>query len=100
MAVKADKFVMRNEFHIGDSVYKSAWCDVIDGKETLGYCDSKAKIIYVKNGQNTLECLCTIIHESIHAMSDDDKIKLTHSQVYKLERAIVSFLVKNGLIKL
>jgi Zn-dependent peptidase ImmA (M78 family) len=100
MALSARRFVFRNEFEIGEHTYKAAWCERIEGKDTLGYCDDEAKVIYVKDNQNLDECFSTILHELVHAMNHEYGMKLKHTQVYKLERALADLLVKNGLIKL
>jgi Zn-dependent peptidase ImmA (M78 family) len=100
MALSARRFVLRNEFEIGETTYKTAWCERIEGKDTLGYCDDEAKVIYIKDNQTLDESFNTVIHELVHAINHEYKIKLKHGQVYKLERALAELLVKNGLIKL
>jgi len=93
-----DKLLKRTSWKIGPHDYKVAWCDVIDGKDTLGYCDDDAKVIYIKNGQTVADAFSTLIHELLHAMEHENKIKISHQGLYKFERAIFNFLTHNKVI--
>jgi hypothetical protein len=62
---------------------------------TVGECDSCDHVIRVLKSQSKEELFSTFIHELLHASSDEYDIKLTHRQVYKLERAIAQILLNN-----
>lgn len=95
---KLMKILDRHNWKIADKEYRVAWCESIEGKDTVGYCDDEAKIIYLKTGEPIEETFKAIIHEIIHSFQCDYKIKLTHKDVYKLERAIFETLAQNEII--
>ncbi len=53
------------------------------------------KRIRIKKGMTPRETLSTLIHELLHVAEFEHGVKLKHKTVYKLERAIMSFLLDN-----
>ena len=60
-----------------------------------GECDTQNKEIFIDPLQAPRDMFATLIHEVLHAMEVEHKIKLKHSVVYKLEAAILLFLEDN-----
>lgn len=96
MRIKA--FLDRVHWKIAGLYYSVAWVKTIDEPATLGYCEKESRIIYIKDGQLVDETFKTVIHELIHAFDDTYKIKLSHTQVRKLELAIAEFLIQNKIV--
>ncbi len=95
---RIDKVLKRPAWKIGEREYRIAWCERIEGKDTLGYCDDEAGVIYLKTGQTFEESFKTLIHELIHAFEKQYRIPLSHRSVYKLELAIFELLNQNEMI--
>jgi hypothetical protein len=49
--MKLKAFLNKPEWKIAGLFYKVAYCKIIDEAATLGYCDSDAQVIYMKDGQ-------------------------------------------------
>jgi hypothetical protein len=96
MRIKA--FLNRAQWKIAGLFYSVAYCKIIDEAATLGYCDSESKVLFIKDGQLVDETFKTVIHELLHAIDDTYKIKLSHTQVRKLELAIAEFLIQNKIV--
>jgi uncharacterized protein with PIN domain len=96
MRIKA--FLDRVHWKIAGVFYTVAWCSRIQDKDDLGYCDTEARILFMKDGELIEETFKTLIHELLHAMDDTYKIKLSHTQVRKLELAIAEFLIQNKIV--
>lgn len=66
-----------------------------------GWCVYDKQEIQVKKQLCNAEKFDAFIHEISHAMDDVYDIGLTHSQIYKLEKAWANFLIDNlyGIIK-
>lgn len=99
MATRLRAYILKPQHTIGAEEYKTAWCESIDGKDTLGYCDDVARVIYVKTGLKPEESFRVILHEVLHGIDDVYDVKLSHKQIYKLETALADYLLKNDLIK-
>jgi len=93
-----NSILKKTSWKVGEHDYRVAWCDRIDGKDTLGYCDDDAKVIYLKDDQTAEDAFSTLIHEIIHAMEFEHKIDISHKAVHKLERAIMDFITQNKVI--
>jgi len=66
--------------------YDILWADIIDDDpETLGSSYFITKEIVLKNGMSKTQTEKTVIHEICHSIDDENKIGLTHAQIYKLE---------------
>jgi hypothetical protein len=92
-------FLNRTHWKFAGLFYSVAWVKTIDEPSTVGFCDTEARILYMKDGEEITETVKTLLHEQLHAMDDTYKIKLSHTQVRKLELALYDFLINNGLIK-
>lgn len=81
-------------------IYEVVYQDQIgDDPDTVGYCDTETKHLYIKNGQKKDEKIRCLIHECLHAIVDENKIKITHAVIHKLEKAIYEYLILNNHIK-
>lgn len=78
--------------------YEILFTDSFPNPDVLGEMRIDTKQIVIKNGQSNTELMRTYIHEIIHVLSDENDVKLTESQVTKLEQATYRFLRLNGLI--
>lgn len=84
------------EVFIKGSVWKLFFKRCIDNnQDDLGLCDASEKELFIKLGQIPRERLATFIHELIHAFEEEYDFDLPHPIVYKLEKAIVAFLLDN-----
>lgn len=61
----------------------------------VGLCDPAEQEILLLQSMNKVETLFCFIHEILHAVDEEYKIKLTHKQIYQLEEAIGNFLIAN-----
>lgn len=82
------------EWIIKDEHWRLKFCKRIE-KDVVGLCDPSDKTISIKRGQDKIEILKTAIHEKIHAFEEEYNFKLSHKHVYKLEEAIVDFILNN-----
>ena len=84
------------QFIIDSEVYKIQFVDtILRDKGCMGVCDSETRIIKIKNGQSASETLATLIHELLHAMELEYDIKISHKNVYLLEKALLNLLLQN-----
>jgi len=85
------------ELIIGAAQYDIKFVKKIPFEKTdkVGLCDPGDLIIYIKQGQTKVELLSTTVHEVLHAFEEEHGIKLPHATVYKLEKAVVAFLLAN-----
>lgn len=97
--MKLNAFLHRVHWKIAGVFYSVAWCSRIQDKDDLGYCDDVARILYMKDGEPIEETFKTLIHEQVHAMDHVYNIKLSHTQVRKLELALSDFLRQNQIVK-
>lgn len=72
--------------------------EISSGPDVLGEMRPVEKQIIIKNGQSNTEMAKTYIHEVLHAISDENDVKLTEQQVRKLENALWRFLRLNNLL--
>lgn len=90
---------LAGEWIIGDAVWSVAFTKVIkygkDNKGIVGLTDYSNNSIQIKTNQSKVETLSTFVHEILHAMDEEHKLKLTHEQIYGLEEAIMNFLASN-----
>lgn len=76
-------------------VYEIVWVDSFADPDTLGECRPWAKQIALKQGQSERQIMKTFIHECIHAIEIERKIKISHTSIYQLEDALYYFLFHN-----
>jgi hypothetical protein len=69
-----------------------------DDPKQLGECRWQPPQIVIKQEQPAGEKVSTCIHECIHSLDFELDIKLTETQVLKLERGIFRMLKLNGWI--
>ena len=78
--------------------YEVLFTDTFKDESVVGEMRKDARQIVIKNGQSNKELISTYIHEVLHVLSDENDVKLTESQVGKLELAIYRFLRLNGIL--
>lgn len=79
--------------------YQVLYVDAFENDPTcVGMMKPNEKQIVIKNGQTDIETTKTVIHECLHAIADENNIKLPESQVLKLEAAIFKFLRLNNFL--
>lgn len=87
------------KLHIGDSVYRVQFVSRVpkESKRTLGLCDGKKKIIYIRKGQTPRGMRRTLIHELLHCFEFEYDVPIKHKAIHILELAIEAFLVDNEI---
>lgn len=83
-------------FYVGGEGYKILFTKKI---KHCGDTDGAAKVIRIRLGMSPRETMATLIHELIHALDFEYNFKIKHKTVYKMERAMISFLLDNFLLK-
>lgn len=79
--------------------YEIVYQDEIKSDPTcLGMCCDKKRTIYLKIKQSETSMKKSFIHELLHAMEFEYKIKIPHESIYGLEIAIYNFLILNKLL--
>lgn len=73
--------------------------EILNGENNRGEIRSETKQIVLWKGQSPTDLYKTFLHECIHAVSDENGIKLTENQVMKLEEAVFRVLKLNKLLK-
>ena len=95
MKNKKKKAVLK--LNIADEVYRVYHVKCIDkDPKVYGVCDPETHEIFIREGQSSMGYLRTLIHETIHALEEEYKIKIKHKSVHKLEHAIASFIIDNA----
>lgn len=86
-----------SELIIAEDTYKVRFVKKMpDGcRDTVGLCDFSERTIYLKKGMSQAETLKTFIHEILHAICEEHKIKVSHKAIYRLEEAVYAFFVGN-----
>ncbi len=85
-----------NKILVGKEEFEIQFKRVIfDDEKYLGICDLEDNVIYLKKGQDPYELFKTLLHEYLHAIEKSDKIKIKHSLIYRLEKALANFLIQN-----
>jgi hypothetical protein len=67
----------------------------IDGDVTRGYCEQEERVIQLLSTQSQLELFSTFIHEALHAIEHEHKVKLRHKTIYAIEGPLAKFLLEN-----
>lgn len=80
------------------SSYEVLFVPGFEDKKTLGECRFDTKQIVLSTNQTPEELSKTFIHELSHAIDVGYGLGLTHSQIYKLENAILKVLKLNRWI--
>lgn len=94
-----DSLLFKPKIRLKDQEWSVIWVDRIEGKDTLGYCESEAHTLIIQNGQPEDEALHTYLHEVMHGMCIEYKIKLGHKTLDNLAGAFKDFLLQNKIIK-
>lgn len=74
--------------------YEVVWVDRFDDPAQVGEMDNELKQIRIKIDQSNKEKVLTYLHEVIHAFSDEHNVRLTESQVSKLEKKMLYYWLK------
>lgn len=78
--------------------YEIVFIDSFENIKQLGEMRPDIKQIVIKRGQSPTETLKTLLHECFHAISDENDINLTETQVGKLEDAVWRFFNLNKVL--
>jgi hypothetical protein len=70
---------------------------IIDGKYCLGACSADECKILIKSGLHKEKAREVLLHECIHAISDNLNINLTENKVNTLSIEILRLIRSNGL---
>lgn len=87
-----------SKIKVGKSTYRVKLVphiEEINGNVTRGYCESEEKLITLLSTQNEKDLFSTFIHELLHAIEAEHKVKLKHSLVYALETPVAEALLRN-----
>ena len=73
---------------IGESEYRVLWChDLTDG--ISGLCTvGEPRVIVLNSRQDKDEYLPTLMHEILHAIEHEYRVKLGHGKIRRLEYAL------------
>lgn len=79
--------------------WRVIFVDQIEGKNTLGLCDSETKTIQLVRKMEPKERAVSFIHEVLHAIeysyNFDIDPTVAHKIIYKLSEALVDTLIVN-----
>lgn len=88
-----------NQIKVAKSTYDVVWQRQIvvghDNSLADGYCDSVAKIIYLRIGMGKRLAFKTLIHELGHALSDEYGVQIPHRLLSDLEAPLEALLRVN-----
>lgn len=84
-----------SKIKVGLSTYHVVIIPNLGGDGTNGFCDTDNKIIALNKGQKTSAMFSTFIHELLHSIETEHRIKLKHKKVYALEAALAQVLMDN-----
>jgi len=79
-------------------LYVPSFNDIGD-KKTYGECRYTDKQIIVALDQTPTDMVKTLIHESFHAICEENQINIPHKAIHQLEDAIYRVLKLNKWIK-
>jgi hypothetical protein len=84
---------------VGDSTYAVYYVKRLDRGRLLGACYSESKRMQISMEMGRSEAESTVIHELLHAIADEYKIKkLNEKMVQQLEEAIFDVFDQNGWV--
>lgn len=83
--------------NVHDEKYEIRMVTRIPGadKDQYGECDDGAKIIHIRKNQSPMGLFRTFLHEVLHAIECEYRLKLKHEQVDSLEVALTALIVDN-----
>jgi hypothetical protein len=90
---KAKEFDLRIPTHVRVTsrvTYQVLWTEGFKDKLQLAECDTTTKQIIIRSGMSKQQTALAYLHELFHAMDAENKIKLTETQVEKLEQAFAT----------
>ena len=79
--------------------YEVVWVDEFVNPENVGECRLNSKQIVLKKGENKLETESTFLHELLHCIEFEYKLKIPHQVIYDLEGPLLKVLKLNGWVK-
>jgi hypothetical protein len=83
------------ELTINGVNWRVIFVDQIDGKNTLGLCDSETKTIQLIKKLSPKDRAIVFTHEVLHAIEYSYALDIPHSVVYSLAEALVETLMVN-----
>lgn len=93
-----NKRLYPNSVRVGKHNYRLELVPFIeetDGAFTRGYCETKEKLITLLSKQPSKALFSTFIHEALHAIEAEHKVKLKHKTIYAIEGPLAQFLLDN-----
>lgn len=81
---------------IAKRTYEIVWVDGFKDPSVLGETRFEPYQIALKTNENDKETVKTYLHEVAHAVSEEEQIGLTESQVQKLEKSLTYLLKPNN----
>jgi hypothetical protein len=85
------------EVAVGDSVYELRFVRSIpEAQNAVGLCDEGAQVIKIAYGQSPRERFRTFLHELLHAVDFEYKLRLPHRLIYRLEGPLADALLNLG----
>lgn len=85
------------ELHVGEETYTVKYTKDIPGcvPDDCGLTDPETHTIWIRAGMTKAMTFRTLVHECLHAIEFEYELKVKHSLVYQLERAISDFFLMN-----
>lgn len=84
---------------IGKRVFEILWVDDFADGKTLGETRFDPPQIVIKTGESDKLTVKIYAHELVHAISDEEEVGLTETQVLKLEHAMIYLLKPNNVFE-
>ena len=82
-----------NKIKVHKSTYEVLWTDeFLTDQKQMGETRFDLKQIVLKKDDDNKEALHTFFHEWLHVLVDEHQLKLTHKQVYQLEKCLPDFI--------
>lgn len=69
--------------------------DKVDDQNSYGHADFDKKEILMRKSQNKSDMFKTFWHEVLHAIEEENNIRLSHSDIFILEVALADFCRNN-----
>lgn len=80
---------------INNAIYSIKFRKRMPTSGVSGLCDGTNKVIYIAANNIQSEIFKTFIHEVLHAMEFEYRIKIEHEAIHQFEDAISDFLLMN-----
>lgn len=82
---------------IKNVVYDVLWIEQFPENAFYGQCDGQKKQIIIQKGLSEKQTQKTFLHEVLHAIEMEHKIKIPHRLINQLETPLLRLFLENGL---